>query len=127
MMIRTLVLLILTLVAASAHSEWILYGDNGKAEFYYDDKTIVTNGSYVTVWEMLSYSFPLNGVLSNRSHKEYDCKAAQFRNLQGEFFNAPYLKGEKVSSNMDPEDNWRSVVEGTQNQHLMQLVCGMRS
>jgi len=42
MMIRTLVLLILTLVAASAHSEWILYGDNGKAEFYYDDKTIVT-------------------------------------------------------------------------------------
>jgi len=127
MMIRTLVLLILTLVAASAHSEWILYGDNGKAEFYYDDKTIVTNGIYVTVWEMLNYSFPLNSVLSNRSHKEYDCKAAKFRNLQGEFFNAPYLKGEKISSNMDPEDNWRPVVEGTQNQHLMQLVCGMRS
>ena len=88
---------------------------------------IVTNGIYVSVWEMLNYSFPLNGVLSNRSHKEYDCKAAQFRNLQGEFFNAPYIKGEKISSNMDPEDNWRPVVEGTQNQHLMQLVCGMRS
>jgi hypothetical protein len=117
----------LTLVAASAHAEWILYGDNGKAEFYYDDKTIVTNGIYVTVWEMLNYSFPLNGVLSNRSHKEYDCKAAKFRNLQGEFFNAPYLKGEKVSSNMDPEVNWRPVIEGTQNQHLMQFVCGKRS
>jgi hypothetical protein len=51
----------------------------------------------------------------------------QFRNLQGEFFNAPYLKGEKISSNMDPEDNWRPVITGTQNQHLMQLVCGMRS
>jgi hypothetical protein len=127
MMIRTLVLLILTLVAANAHAEWILHGDNGKAEFYYEDKTIVTNGSYVTVWEMLNYSFPLNDVLSNRSHKEYDCKATKFRNLQGEFFNAPYLKGEKISSNMDPEDNWRPVVEGTQNQHLMQLVCGMRS
>jgi hypothetical protein len=117
----------LTLVAASAHAEWILYGDNGKAEFYYDDKTIVTNAIYVTVWEMLNYSFPLNGVLSNRSHKEYDCKAVQFRNLQGEFFNAPYLKGEKISSNMDPEDKWRPVVEGTQNQHLMQFVCGKRS
>ncbi|MEY4466528.1 MAG: hypothetical protein RIR21_321 [Pseudomonadota bacterium] len=124
---RTLVALILTLIAANVHAEWILYGDNGKAEFYYDDKTVVTNGSNVTVWEMLSYSFPLNGVLSNRSHKEYDCKAVQFRNLQGEFFNAPYLKGEKISSNMDPEDNWRPVINGTQNQHLMQLVCGMRS
>ena len=124
---KTLVALILTLIAANVHAEWILYGDNGKAEFYYDDKTVVTNGSNVTVWEMLSYSFPLNGVLSNRSHKEYDCKAAQFRNLQGEFFNAPYLKGEKISSNMDPEDNWRPVINGTQNQHLMQLVCGMRS
>ena len=124
---RTLVALILTLISANVHAEWILYGDNGKAEFYYDDKTVVTNGSNVTVWEMLSYSFPLNGVLSNRSHKEYDCKAVQFRNLQGEFFNAPYLKGEKISSNMDPEDNWRPVINGTQNQHLMQLVCGMRS
>lgn len=124
---RTLVAIILTLIAANVHAEWILYGDNGKAEFYYDDKTVVTNGSNVTVWEMLSYSFPLNGVLSNRSHKEYDCKAVQFRNLQGEFFNAPYLKGEKISSNMDPEDNWRPVINGTQNQHLMQLVCGMRS
>jgi hypothetical protein len=126
-MIRNLLALIVILVAASAHAEWILYGDNGKAEFYYDDKTIVTNGIYVSVWEMLNYSFPLNGVLSNRSHKEYDCKAAQFRNLQGEFFNAPYLKGEKVSSNMDPENNWRPVIEGTQNQHLMQFVCGKRS
>lgn len=89
MMNRTLVALILTLIAASAHAEWILYGDNGKAEFYYDDKTIVTNGIYVTVWEMLNYSFPLNSVLSNRSHKEYDCKAAQFRNLQGEFLMRP--------------------------------------
>ena len=127
MMIKNLAALILTLVAASAQAEWILYGDNGKAEFYYDDKTIVTNGIYVTVWEMLNYSFPLNSVLSNRSHKEYDCKAAQFRNLQGEFFNAPYLKGEKISSNVDPEDKWRPVISGTQNQHLMQFVCGKRS
>lgn len=127
MIVRIGAVLLLSLVVTSAHAEWVLYGDNGKAEFYYDNKTIITDGSHVTVWEMLSYSFPLNGVLSNRSHKEYDCKISQFRNLQGEFFNAPYLKGEKISSNMDPEDNWRPVIEGTQNQHLMQLVCGMRS
>jgi len=126
-MIRNLLALVLILVAVSAHAEWILYGDNGKAEFYYDDKTVVTNGTYVTVWEMLNYSFPLNGVLSNRSHKEYDCKDEKFRHLQGEFFNAPYLKGEKISSNATLENNWRSVIPGTQNQHLMQLVCGMQS
>jgi hypothetical protein len=28
---------------------------------------------------------------------------------------------------MDPENNWRPVIEGTQNQHLMQFVCGKRS
>jgi hypothetical protein len=127
MILRAIATLFLILVVTSTHAEWVLYGDNGKAEFYYDDKTIITNGSHVTVWEMLSYSFPLNGVLSNRSHKEYNCKEAQFRNLQGEFFNAPYLKGDKVSSNADPEDNWRPVINGTQNQHLMQLVCGKRS
>lgn len=118
--------LVLTLLAGSASAEWVLYGDNGKAEFYYDDKTVAT-GNHVTVWEMLSYGFPLNGVLSNRSHKEYDCAGSKFRNLEGEFFSAPYLKGERVSSNADPEDTWRPVVTGTRNQELMQLVCGMRS
>jgi len=50
----------LMLVSSVAHADWIMYGDNGKAEFYYDDKTINTSGGTVSVWEMLSYSFPLN-------------------------------------------------------------------
>ncbi|MFM7483880.1 MAG: surface-adhesin E family protein [Burkholderiaceae bacterium] len=116
----------LMLVSSMAQAEWVLYGDNGKAEFYYDDKTINTSGSTVSVWEMLSYSFPLNGVLSNRSHKEYKCEAREFRNLSGEFFSEPYLKGNKVSSN-DSEDGWRPVVDGTRNSELLDIVCGKRS
>jgi len=114
------------LVSSMAHAGWVLYGDNGKAEFYYDDKTIDANGSTVSVWEMLSYSFPLNGVLSNRSHKEYKCEAREFRNLAGEFFSEPYLKGNKVSSG-DREDEWRPVVDGTRNSELLDIVCGKRS
>ncbi len=112
---------------ADAQVAWKLYGDNGKAEFYYDEKSVVTQGDHVSVWEMLNYGFPLNGVLSNRSHKEYDCTAEKFRNLEGEFYSENMLKGNRVSSSVDPEDNWRPVIEGTQNQALMRLVCGMRS
>lgn len=116
----------LMLVSSMAHADWVLYGDNGKAEFYYDDKSIDASGNTVSVWEMLSYSFPLNGVLSNRSHKEYKCEAREFRNLAGEFFSEPYLKGTKISSG-DREDEWRPVVDGTRNSELLDIVCGKRS
>jgi hypothetical protein len=117
----------LLLVSNVAHADWVMYGDNGKAEFYYDDKTINAKGGTVSVWEMLSYSFPLNGVQSNRSHKEYKCEAREFRNLEGEFFSEPYLKGNKISSGADRDDEWRPVVEGTRNNELMDIVCGKRS
>lgn len=116
----------LLLASNLAHADWVMYGDNGKAEFYYDDKSIQTNGGTVSVWEMLSYSFPLNGVQSNRSHKEYRCEAREFRNLAGEFFSEPYLKGQKISSD-DLGDEWRPVVDGTRNSELLDIVCGRRS
>ena len=94
--------LALLLVSNVAQAGWVLYGDNGKAEFYYDDQSIVISGATVSVLEMLSYSFPLNGVLSNRSRKEYNCASQHFRNLEGEFYSEPYLKGRTISSSVDP-------------------------
>lgn len=117
-------LLGILLVSNLANAGWVLYGDNGKAEFYYDDQSIVNSGVTVSVFEMLNYSFPLNGVLSNRSHKEYNCQSQQFRNLEGAFFSEPYLKGRTISMNVDPDETWRPVVEGTRNNELMQIVCG---
>jgi hypothetical protein len=96
----------LLLASNVTHADWVMYGDNGKAEFYYDDKTINAKGGTVSVWEMLSYSF---------------------RNLEGEFFSEPYLKGNKISSGADRDDEWRPVVEGTRNNELMDIVCGKRS
>lgn len=119
--------LALLLVSNVAQAGWVLYGDNGKAEFYYDDQSIVISGATVSVLEMLSYSFPLNGVLSNRSRKEYDCASQHFRNLEGEFFSEPYMKGRTISHSADPDDSWRPVIEGTRNLELMQIVCGKRS
>lgn len=118
--------LLLLLFSSVAQAGWVLYGDNGKAEFYYDDQSIVSSGATVSVLEMLSYSFPLNGVLSNRSRKEYNCVSQEFRNLEGEFYSEPYLQGRTVSSNSDPDDSWRPVIEGTRNLELMQIVCGKR-
>lgn len=116
----------LLLVSGGAHAEWVLYGDNGKAAFYYDDKSIIASGNQVIVWEMLNYGFALNGVQSNRSRKEYDCAGEKFRTLEGEFYSQPDLKGERLSGNPEA-DNWRPVVAGTRNEELMRLVCGMRS
>jgi hypothetical protein len=113
--------------AANVNAAWIQYGDNGKAEFYYDDATIMVKGNLVTVWEMLNYSFSLKGVMSNRALKEYDCAQSRFRTLEGEFFSGQRLAGDKVSSNVDPDDPWRAIVPGTRNEELMDLVCGKRS
>ena len=69
-LITLMFLLLGLLLSFSARAEWIMYGDNGKAEFFYDKKTIIKNGKFVSVMEMLNYSFPLRGVLSNRATKE---------------------------------------------------------
>jgi hypothetical protein len=46
-----------------ARADWVLYGDNGKAAFYYDPSTVLLQSNRVSVWEMFNYSFPLNRVL----------------------------------------------------------------
>lgn len=112
------------LISFPARAEWVLYGDNGKAEFFYDKKTIIVNGKFVSVMEMLNYSFPLRGVLSNRTTKEYDCNQNKFRNLVGEFFSGKNLSGNKISESSGEEEGWRNVVSGTQNEELMHIVCG---
>jgi hypothetical protein len=106
-----------------ARAEWVLYGDNGKAAFYYDPSTVLVQNNRVTVWEMLDYSFPLNRVLSNKSHKEFDCADLTFRYLAGEFFDQKLLQGELISKSQEPEEDWRSVAEGTRNHELMTMVC----
>ncbi len=126
-MMKKIILLLMLVYSANASAKWVQYGDNGKAEFYYDDATIIATGNLVTVWEMLNYSFPLKGVLSNRARKEYDCSKSLFRTIEGEFFSGQRLTGDKVSSNVDPDDPWRPTVSGTRNQELMDIVCGKRS
>ena len=116
-----LVLLTFTVPVSAA---WIEYGDNGKATFYYDDQSIKIAGRFATVIEMLNYGFPLRGVLSNRSTKEFNCDTSSFRYLSGEFYAELNLGGQRISENDITEDQWRVVVEGTQNEELMRIVCG---
>ena len=106
-----------------AQAEWVLYGDNGKAAFYYDPSTVQLENNRVSVWEMVNYSFPLNRVMSNKSHKEFNCVELTFRYLAGEFFDQKMLQGELVSKSQKPDESWRSAVEGTRNHELMTMLC----
>jgi hypothetical protein len=106
-----------------ARADWVLYGDNGKATFYYDPGTVLLQNYRVSVWEMVDYSFPLNRVLSNKSHKEFDCLDLTFRNLAGEFYDQKMLQGELVSGSEEPEEDWRPVIKGTRNYDLMTMMC----
>ena len=107
----------------AAQAQWTLFGDNGKAEFFYDPSSIVRQGENISVWEMLNYSFPLNQVLSSRSHKEFNCLNGKFRILGGEFFSGPMLSGDILSKSNEAESTWKVPVEGTKNLELMRLVC----
>lgn len=113
---RSLIISLLSLVSTcitAAQAQWTLLGDNGKAEFYYDPSSIAIQGEKVSVWEMLNYSFPLNHVLSSRSHKEFDCTKGNFRVLEGAFFSGPMLSGDILSKSNEAENTWRVPVEGT--------------
>jgi hypothetical protein len=124
---QSLLLYVACALLTPALAEWKLYGDNGKAEFFYDPTSIVVQGDKVAVWEMLNYSFPLNRVLSNRSHKEFDCSKGKFRILGGEFFAGPLLSGEIISESQEAESAWRIPDQGTRNMELMVLVCPVKS
>lgn len=110
--------------ATSAIAKWIEYGDNGKATFYYDDRSIAMSGTIARIDEMLNYGFPLRGVMSNRSTKEFDCGQQTFRYLSGEFYAEPDLGGKRISESDGADDSWRAVIEGTQNWELMRIACG---
>lgn len=118
------VIVALLVTTAPASAAWVEYGDNGKANFYYDDQSIQVAGNFATVVEMLNYGFPLRGVLSNRSTKEFNCATPSFRYVSGEFYSEPNLGGQRVSASDGADDQWRSVIEGTQNEVLMRIVCG---
>jgi len=124
---QSLLLCVVWALLSPAQAEWKLYGDNGKAEFYYDPTSIVVQGDTVAVWEMLNYSFPLNRVLSNRSRKEFDCSKGTFRVLGGEFFAGPLLSGEIISQSQEAESAWRIPDQGTRNMELMLLLCLIKS
>ena len=125
--LQSLLLYVVCALLSPVLAEWKLYGDNGKAEFFYDPGSIVVQGDTVAVWEMLNYSFPLNRVLSNRSRKEYDCSKGTFRILGGEFFAGPLLSGEIISESQEAESAWRIPDQGTRNMELMVLVCPVKS
>jgi hypothetical protein len=112
-----------TVCVLNAQAEWRLYGDNGKAAFYYDPDSVVQQPGRVTVWDMLDYSFPLNRVLSAKTHKEFDCDKQRFRNLSGEFYAGQMLSGERISASDAPDDHWREAVQGTLNLELLRLLC----
>lgn len=114
----------LLLSATPATAKWVEYGDNGKATFYYDDRSIATSGTMATIDEMLNYGFPLRGVMSNRSTKEFDCARQKFRYLSGEFYAEPNLGGKRISESDGADDSWREVIEGTHNWELMRIACG---
>ena len=109
--------------AVNAQAEWLLYGDNGKAAFYYDPASVHTQQGRVTVLEMLDYSFPLNRVLSAKTHTVFDCEKQRFRNLSGEFFAGQLLSGERISGSDTPDELWREAVQGTLNLELLTLLC----
>src|SRR5487761_2359248 len=86
---KILLVLLLASVSSSANAEWVYFGTAVVRESvvlaYVNQSTIHKNGKKVTMWILYDAKTPRkfenSTYLSSMGQDEYDCEAAQSRNL----------------------------------------------
>ncbi len=106
------------LLAGSAQAEWILLGRNEAIRFYLEQKSILKNGDFTQILQLLDFTSAQwvdaqTVVGSLKVLVEYDCAKPRSRALASEAFSEQMGDGRLVSKERFPDPTWDPVEPGT--------------
>ena len=119
-----IIILLLTLLPFPSWGEWVPISKNIKGDTtYFDNKSILIEGSYLYYWELLDYKNTKQyGNMSTKIYKQVDCNSTSFKTLQFVSFTKPMSEGEIIKSyNL----NEKTIIAswGSANYHSLRAAC----
>lgn len=118
-----ILLCLLALAAAPVWASWIWVGATDNATYYLDSVTIRKDGNFRTVWEVQDLKQRnKQGVMSNRSLFEYDCKNERSRLLSFASHSEPMATGKVLFSDDEPA-KWSNSEPGTVTEVILTFLC----
>lgn len=120
---KILILLFSILISFHSYGEWeeVVEGENGT--FYYIDKdSIRENDGYVYYWELTNYLIPgPEGILSDKTYKQGDCKVNKYKYLSFLFYKEPMGNG--ISKPQDGLPDWKYPPPDSIGGFVLNYVC----
>ena len=125
---KTLLVLLLAAVTASAHAEWTRIEYPSKAFVLYveNDTLVKPDANSVKLWHLLDFAEPqsLEGrpFLSIKARDEYDCGRGMRRDLMHLWHFGNMADGTLLKAAYKP-GSWSAPVAGSVEETLMRTVC----
>ena len=120
---RTVLLMLLALVAAPAAADWKRVGETPEAVYWIDPKDVKKEGDIRSV--PVLYDFKLvrkDGAASRLTLDQYDCKKQAYRSLSYILHSQPRARGKVVGTgNLSPK--WDALERGMPQFAVFQAVC----
>ena len=117
-----LVLLILSL-QASAWADWVMLDETDKTVIYVDPERIQKNAQFPTAWQLSDYRAPnKRGVLSSQNLIEFDCKAKRRRTLAFVSHTENMGEGTVKFKNLKA-GQWHPVPHESVAEKIMEMAC----
>jgi hypothetical protein len=114
---------LLMLSAMPTGAGWMKYEETEYGIWYVDLSTLQKNGDKRTVAHLIDWKkSDLEGGMSLRSLREYDCRRAQFRRLSSGAYSGPMGTGSEIRSTTKPDEPTKVLLDSIQETAL-RLVC----
>ena len=128
---RILFVLATLLLAGGAQAEWILLGRNDAIRFYLDQKSIVKNGDFTQILQLMDFTSAQwvdaqTVVGSLKILVEYDCAKPRSRALASEAYSEQMGDGRLVSKEQFPDPKWDPVEPATTPDKIRQIACARK-
>lgn len=129
-MSKVFLMMLLAVVNSSAMAGWepAMYNKGNTKVTYVDASTILKAGNNVKMWSLTDFETAdyvgKKRYMSQKDHREYDCKVGQMRSLSASIYSGNMGKGEVVDSYSGPSE-WMPVPPRSVGEALWKIACGI--
>ena len=121
--IKKTLLLAMLLVTSSVWADWLIASSSDSNDRYFDPATIVKDGHFRQVEEIVDYKKGSNSrAWSQWAKSEYDCRREQWRNMSLKTYSEPMARGPILIQTGVTE--WKGVKPETVGAKVLRIVCG---